>query len=240
MKGVVTASRSSRGDSGSIRRDVLELLAALGLVLLVLWTPRPWQLASGSIAAAAILVLTCVSFDGFKRMGLGTTNLLPSLWAIPASLILAGAAVVLAGTLHTLRLPGSMALFAKDFGAYALWSFFQQLLLQCYALSRLVRLFSQTNYAAAMAGLLFAIAHLPSPILTILTLILGLAASLFFLRYRNLYPLSIAHAILGTAIAITVPGPVDHNMQVGLSYLNYGKGTHSIAYAQRHPSTQPH
>jgi hypothetical protein len=31
----------------------------------------------------------------------------------------------------------------------------------------------------------------------------------------------IAHAILGITVAITVPGPVDHNMRVGLGYLTY-------------------
>ena len=44
---------------------------------------------------------------------------------------------------------------------------------------------------------------------------------MLFLRYRNLYPLAISHAILGISIAITVPGPVDHNMRVGLGYLTY-------------------
>jgi hypothetical protein len=40
-------------------------------------------------------------------------------------------------------------------------------------------------------------------------------------RYRNLYPLMMAHAILGITVALTVPGPVVHNMRVGLGYLTY-------------------
>jgi hypothetical protein len=42
-----------------------------------------------------------------------------------------------------------------------------------------------------------------------------------FLRYRNLYPLALAHAILGITVAITIPGPMMHNMRVGLGYLKY-------------------
>jgi hypothetical protein len=72
-----------------------------------------------------------------------------------------------------------------------------------------------------MAAGIFSIAHLPSPILTPITLIWGFAACLIFLRYRNLYPLAMAHAILGISIAITIPGHVDHNMRVGLGYLTY-------------------
>jgi membrane protease YdiL (CAAX protease family) len=84
---------------------------------------------------------------------------------------------------------------------------------------------------------LFAVAHLPSPILTLITLVCGLAACLFFLRYRSLFPLVIAHAILGISIAVSVPGPLDHNMRVGLAYLTYAEKTHSPAHPA--PLSQP-
>jgi hypothetical protein len=58
-------------------------------------------------------------------------------------------------------------------------------------------------------------------------LVWGLAACLLFLCYRNLYPLALAHAIFGITIAITVPGPVDHNMRVGLGYLKYHHPSHN-------------
>jgi hypothetical protein len=35
------------------------------------------------------------------------------------------------------------------------------------------------------------------------------------------YPLALAHAVLGITVAITIPGPVVHNMRVGLGYLRY-------------------
>jgi membrane protease YdiL (CAAX protease family) len=65
------------------------------------------------------------------------------------------------------------------------------------------------------------VAHLPNPVLTVITLVCGLASCLFFLRYRNLWPLAVAHAILGIAIAITIPSSIDHNMRVGISYLTW-------------------
>jgi hypothetical protein len=77
-----------------------------------------------------------------------------------------------------------------------------------------------------VAAGLFAFAHLPNPILTPLTLIWGLAACLLFLRYRNVYTLAIVHAVFGICIAVTVPGPVDHNMRVGLGYLTYRPHDH--------------
>ena len=52
-------------------------------------------------------------------------------------------------------------------------------------------------------------------------LFFGLASCYFFLYYRNLVPLALAHAILGISVGITVPGSIDHNMRVGISYLTY-------------------
>jgi membrane protease YdiL (CAAX protease family) len=204
------------------RRDLLELAVAYGLILLVCWTPRPWQRVLWVVAAATVAVLTCLSFEGLKSMGLRRKNLLRSMWVVGAALLAAGAAMVLAGRMHTLRLPGGFVLFIATYAAYAIWAFVQQFLLQCFFLSRLLRLLPGAISAALLAAFIFAAAHLPNPILTPITLLWGFAACLLFLRYRNLYPLALAHAILGIAIAVTIPGPVVHNMRVGLGYLTYG------------------
>jgi membrane protease YdiL (CAAX protease family) len=205
-------------------RVFLELALAYALILVVCWTPRPWQRVLWWVAAASIVFFTTISFDGLQAMGLRRTNFLRSLWIVGAALLVAAAAVMVAARLHTLHAPGTVVLFAETYIAYAVWSAVQQFLLQCFFLLRLMRLFSNAKVAAVMAALIFALAHLPNPILVSVTLIWGFAACLVFLRYRNLYPLALAHAIFGITIAITVPGPVDHNMRVGLGYLTYGHG----------------
>jgi membrane protease YdiL (CAAX protease family) len=134
----------------------------------------------------------------------------------------AGLAVILAAYMHTLHLPGTPKSFLERTCVYTLWALVQEVVLQCFFLSRLLHLIGNTTGAAVTTAVLFALAHLPSPILMAITLVCGLAACLFFLRFRTLYPLAIAHAILGLAIAITVPRAVDHNMSVGLAYLTYG------------------
>jgi membrane protease YdiL (CAAX protease family) len=75
--------------------------------------------------------------------------------------------------------------------------------------------------AALAAAVIFSLAHLPNPILTVVTFVWGLLACLIFLSYRNLYVLAVAHAILGITVAMSVPGPVIRNMRVGLGYLKY-------------------
>jgi membrane protease YdiL (CAAX protease family) len=214
------------------RRDLVELALAYGLILLVIWTPRPWQKLLWWVAAASVATIACLSFDGLKAVGLRRTNFLRSLWVAGLALLAAAAAVLLANRLHTLRWPGGLVQFIETYAAYAIWSFVQQFLLQGFFLLRLLRLLPGEKGAALAAATIFAAAHLPSPILTPVTLIWGFAACLLFLRYRNLYTLAMAHAILGIAIAITVPGPVDHNMRVGLGYLTYAHTHHPNHSAQ--------
>jgi hypothetical protein len=222
----------------SRRRDFLEVVLVYALILVVLWTPSPWQVMLWGISIVSIVALICVSFDGLKSMGFCTDNFRESLWAVGLSILLSAAAVFFAWKLHTLHFPGSPFLFVRHYGAYAVWAFLQQILLQCFLLSRLLRLLPDPRLAAVVAALLFAGTHLPSPVLTVVTLVCGLAACLLFVRYRTLYPLALAHAILGIAIGITVPAAIDHNMLVGRSYLTYGQKTASIP-AVAHPSPSP-
>ena len=161
-------------------------------------------------------------------MGLTGSGFRRSLWVVGAALVLATAAVLLAARLQTLHAPAYPVLFVQRYWAYAIWSFLQEFLLLDYFLLRLLRLLPGRNAAVLAATGLFTIAHLPNPILTVLTLLWGWASCRLFLRYRNLYTLAIAHAIFGICVAITIPGPVDHNMRVGLGYLTYNpnKFTH--------------
>jgi len=154
-------------------------------------------------------------------MGLRTVNFARSIWVAGVALIMSAVAVLIAQRMHTLLPTGTPAAFLKRYWGYALWTFAQQILLQDFFLLRLLRLLRGPTFAALTAAAIFSLAHLPNPILTVVTFVWGFASCLLFLHYRNLYPLAIAHAILGITVAITVPGPVIRNMRVGLGYLTY-------------------
>ncbi len=203
------------------RRDVLELAVGYGLILAVMWTPRPWQKWLYVSAILWIATATWVSWDGRKAMGLRWGGLLRSMWVVGAALAVAGVAILVASRLDTLHRPAGAGLFVKSFWGYTLWSFVQQFLLQDFVLLRLLRLLPSRGAAVAAATGLFALGHLPSPILTAMTLVWGAVACWIFLRYRNVWTLGMAHAVLGVGLAIVVPGRVDHNMRVGLGYLRY-------------------
>ena len=222
MKGTETsAAERARRKTACRRRDLLELSGIYSLILVVIWTPRPWQVGLWVIAAATMIYIAYLSFEGLRPMGLCTANLVRSLWAVAFAMAVAMIAVVLAGRFHTLHMPQTPWLFFRKYGLYVLWAAVQQIILQWFFLSRSLRLLPDATSAAALTAGLFAVAHLPNPILTLITLVFGLASCLFFLHYKNLVPLALAHAILGTCIGITIPGAIDHNMRVGISYLTY-------------------
>jgi membrane protease YdiL (CAAX protease family) len=203
------------------RRDFIELAGIYSLILVMIWTPRPWQWGLWILTAVCVSGVIAISFDGWRTMGICTDNLCRSLWAVALAIVLAIISVGVAGRLHTLQLPRTPELFIRHYGLYAVWATVQQLILQCFFLSRAIRLIPNATAAAALSAVLFAAAHLPNPLLTLITLVFGLASCLFFLHYRNLFPLAVAHAILGTAIAVTIPQEIDHNMRVGLGYLTW-------------------
>jgi membrane protease YdiL (CAAX protease family) len=222
--GIMPEDESANGCSvaaGRKGRDFIELCIGYGLILLVIWTSRPLQRLLYYVAIFVLFAILWISFEGWTAMGLRLTNLLRSLWVVGVAFLMAGAAVLLASRLHTLHVPDGPVLFLKIYIGYAVWSFAQQILLLDFFLLRLLRLLPGRKSAVMATAGIFALAHLPNPILTPLTLLWGLAACLLFLRYRNLYPLAIAHAIFGVCIAVTIPGPVSHNMRVGLGYLQY-------------------
>lgn len=205
----------------SKQRDLFELAIALGLILLIIWAPQLWQRTLWLIAASFVATAIWLSSDGLKPMGLHTGNFVRSLWVVGVALLAAAAAVFLALQFGTLHIPGNPVSFVESYGPYVIFAFVQQFLLQSFFMSRSLRLLPGANSAAILGASIFAVLHLPNPILTAVTLILGLASSLVFLRYRNLYPLAVAHAILGISISITIPGYLINNMRVGLDYLTY-------------------
>jgi hypothetical protein len=229
---LIPASMPTTDNKGSLataehnRCDLLELSVGYGLILLAVWTPQPWQRQFYWAGLTWVLLATAFSFDGLSAMGLRISGALRAPWVVGLALLVAAIAVCVADSLHTLHIPEHPVLFIERYWAYAIWAFVQEFLLMDFFLLRLLRLLPGKKMAVLAAAGLFALAHLPNPVLAPVTLLWGIVACLLFLQYRNLYILGMAHAIFGICIATTVPGPIDHNMRVGLGYLSYRHPVH--------------
>jgi len=75
--------------------------------------------------------------------------------------------------------------------------------------------------AVLVSTALFALLHLPNIWLSGMSVLAGCFFTEMFRKYRSLYPLSIAHALMGIAVAYTFPDSLMHHMRVGLSFWRF-------------------
>lgn len=207
--------------SSTKTRALCELAVCYLLVLVTLWTAGETQRIFLLLTAAWIVVTTVLLRNKEKLLGLRPSGLRRSWWIIVAAVVLALASMALSAQLGTLHIGFDTRRPAWHSGVYALWALGQQFILQDYFLLRIRRLVPSDAVAIGIAAAIFAVAHVPNPVLMIATLVWAVAACWLFLRYRDLYALGAAHAIFGLCIAFTIPNAVHHQMRVGLGYLTY-------------------
>lgn len=211
-----------------LRRKIAELVVGYALILAVLWTPRPYQRRLYFLAAAFLILVSLFSGETLQGLGLSGRNLLRSSLIILLATIVCGASILTAASLGVLHGPGNFHEFVRRYWGYTIWSFAQQFLLQDFFLLRFLRILPDRPGGAIVAAAgVFALAHLPNPILTAFTMIWGLIACAAFERRRSLYPLGVAHAMLGITVAVVLPGTLTHNMHVGLGYYHYRSSLHN-------------
>ena len=196
------------------------VLAVAGAYLLAeggLWTAGAVQ--RGFIIAAMCWIAACTLLQrrSAKQLGVGLGGLRQSSWLALTALALA---VVLVGVLHGAgwQLPAiQRPIQLWRVGAYSVWAVEQEFILNSFLFLNLEQL-AGTRRAILFSAVIFAIAHIPNPLLMALTLLAGLAFCTAFARYRNIWPLAVAHALLGITVAVSVPDGVTHHMRVGLGY----------------------
>jgi len=197
-----------------------EIVLVFGLLEMVFWTPRS-PLHTGLIVALIGSVLW-LGFRGRSGAELGFR------WPGRSGRILIltiGCATAVAIPL-LVRLTGHPVPANPDWPKlqnlwpYVIWAVGQQFLLQSYFYLRFELLFGE-RAAVVVSSVLFALLHLPNVWLTAMTVVGGLFFTGMFRRYRSLYPLAIAHALMGIAVAYSFPDSLMHHMRVGLSYWTF-------------------
>jgi membrane protease YdiL (CAAX protease family) len=197
--------------------ELIEVGVAFGLVEGALWSTRPTQLIWVLLAALWVTVATLRSRRTAAELGITTAGLRSSLWVIPAAIAVCGLILLgawQAGTLHVLTGTHKPLWHAA---LYAIWAFVQEFLALSFIYMRFEAALGSWR-SLFWTALLFSLAHIPSPILMGATFLLGLAFTALFRRYRSIYPLGLAHALLGLTLAISTPPGITHNMRVGIAW----------------------
>jgi hypothetical protein len=201
-------------------RDLSILAGCYLLLEAALWSPPGRQLIYGFAALLAMVFFTFARQMPLEKIGVDHRAWIRGGWVILGAIAAAALLLAIAASAGTLQpLASSHSAWARSL-LYAIWGLEQEFMLQCFLFLGLMRVFG-SRAAVPIAASLFAISHLPNPLLTVATLFVGLALTAAFARYRNLYVVSIAHVILGLAFATSVPEVLHHHMRVGWGYSRY-------------------
>ena len=197
------------------------LLIAYALLEWALWTSDRGIQQIASLAFITWVIITTIA--GRRKMrdlGLGIRGFRGASIAIPIALLAAVLILFTSWSAGALRpLYGSRPV-AHALG-YTLWATIQEFILNSYFFLTLEEILPRSRDAAIGAVFLFAFAHIPNPVLVAGTLLLSAFSVALFRRYRNIYPLGIAHAILGLSLALAVPDALLRHMRVGIGYYHF-------------------
>lgn len=142
---------------------------------------------------------TALEAWGLTKQGFFASLKLSSWFAVPAVAFL----IIWGWQADNLPPPAGFWLL---FWLYPLYGIAQQFALQGLITKNLRSLFNQTPLRALLAGMLFAIAHLPNLTLAVLVLPMGFIFALIFEKHRNIWALGIVHGILGALAYCLVLG----------------------------------
>lgn len=89
---------------------------------------------------------------------------------------------------------------------YPIWGFIQQFLMQALVSGNLETLGWSKWAIIPFSGLLFGMVHLPFPVLSAATFLMGMAFTWIYLKWKNLWPLGLFHGWLGVILYFWVLG----------------------------------
>ncbi|HUJ29865.1 MAG TPA: hypothetical protein VLY23_01195 [Candidatus Acidoferrum sp.] len=190
-----------------------------GFILLYMWRLQFTAYWTWVIFVAWLIASFLVHRDTPKTLGWGADNLWPATkQALVVFGAMAGALVAIGVALGQRRgMPPNLT-SASRLGSYFAFCLLQQVALNSLVNNRMLSLLRSEWASAVLTGAVFAACHWPNPVLVPLTFVAGTAMAWMFGRARNIIPLAIGQALLGSIVWWAFPVAWHHHLRVGPGY----------------------
>ncbi|HXG66716.1 MAG TPA: CPBP family glutamic-type intramembrane protease [Blastocatellia bacterium] len=181
-------------------------------------TRNPRAAYLGLAVVILMLLAVCYIRDGVsaKQLGFRFDNFFRALARIvlPLGIFVALAFLIgmAAGSLRFGKKFFSMLLFVPS------WALLQQYMLLAFASPRLRVLFGDGRRNVLAAAALFALLHLPNPVLMVVCAVGGYVWARVYEREPNLFAAALTHAVASAFLANSLPGWLLKNMVTGYNY----------------------
>lgn len=211
-----------------LRRLALpEALAFTVFVLAYIWRLQSTAFNSWIVFPGWLVLSFLVHRDTPKTLGWRADNLWPATRRAAVvfciSILAISAVGLLLGAAH--RLPVHL-IEPHRFAGYFAFCLLQEVGLQSFLMNRLLAALQEPVLAALTAGTLFSLMHWPNPVLVPLTFIGGSVFCWLFARERNIIPLTVGQAILGSFVWWAFPLAWHHSMRVGPGFYSFQLHNH--------------
>lgn len=174
------------------------------------------------IAIPILLALGLMNFSQRERgeslhdIGFRTDNFLDSCRLLLLPTAIAVLAIIATGWFigHSI----SFGHFRARYISLPLWALFQQYALNGFINRRAQLAFGTGPKSVAVVALIFALLHLPNPLLAVATLIGGLIWATVYQRQPNLFALALSHTVTSLALAVSISPSLLNSLRVGFRY----------------------